>query len=139
MTERPAVPCIADADDMVHITQRELEQLVGKNASSVGKPKQGVIREDCSYAHGPGMQGCFPAQTAEGSMSVDDVDLLSYEDITEYREEREDGGKGCRAVDDEEGDVVDLEAIGKVAYALAIVVGVCYNDDLMTPIDEPLG
>lgn len=123
---------------MIHITQSELEQLVGKDASSVGKSKQGVVRENSPYAHGPGMQGCFPAQTAEGSMAMDDVDLFPDENVTENREEGEDGGEGRRAVDDEEWDVVDLEAIGEVAHTLAVIVGVGYNDDLVAPVYEPL-
>lgn len=134
----PAVPCIANTDDMVNITQGELEQLVRENARSIGEAKQGVIGKDSPYAHGPGMQGCFPAQTAEGSMAMDDVDSFPDENVTENREEGEDGGKGRRAVDDEEWDVVDLEAIGEVAHTLAVIVGVGYNDDLVAPVYEPL-
>lgn len=70
---------------------------------------------------------------------MDDVDLLPYEDVPEDRKKGEDGGKGCRAVDDKEGNVVDLEAIGEVAYAFTVVVGVCYDNDLVAPVNEPLG
>jgi hypothetical protein len=33
-------PCVAYTDDMVHITQTELEELVGKYAPGIGKAKE---------------------------------------------------------------------------------------------------
>ncbi len=54
-------------------------------------------------------------------------------------EEGEDGGEGGLAVDDEEGDVVDLEAVGEVADAFAIVMGVGDDDDLVAAVYELAG
>lgn len=71
-------------------------------------------------------------------MAVNDVDLLTDDDVAEYWKEGEDGGKACRAVDDEEGHVVDLEPIGEVANAFPVVVCMSNDDNLVASIDEPL-
>ena len=67
---------------------------------------------------------------------MDDLYTLTNHNVAEYREEGEDGGEGRLAIDDEEGDVVDLEAIGEVADACAAFVGVGYDYDLVAAIDE---
>jgi len=69
-------------------------------------------------------------------MSMHDLNPLSYNDIPEHREEREDGRKGGFAVDDEEGNVVDFEAIGEVAHTGATLIRVCNDNDLVSAIDE---
>lgn len=98
-----------------------------------------MIGEDGPDAHGPGVQCGLPAEVAEGGMAVYNVDLFTDDDVPEDREEGEDGRKACRAVDDEEGHVVDLEPVGEVADPLPIVVCVSNDHDLVTPVDEPLG
>jgi hypothetical protein len=40
---------------MVNITQRELQQLVGKYAACVGEAKQTMIGKDSPQSHGPRM------------------------------------------------------------------------------------
>ena len=42
---------MADADDMINVAQRELEQLVGQNARGIGKAKQTVIGKHSPQAH----------------------------------------------------------------------------------------
>lgn len=69
-------------------------------------------------------------------MTVYYLDPLTYDDIAEDGEEREDGRKGRLAVDDKEGYVVDFEAIGKVAYTCATSVRMCDDSHLMSSIDE---
>lgn len=69
-------------------------------------------------------------------MTVDNVDALAEHDVTEDGEEGEDGREGGRAEDDEEGNVVDLEAVGEVADSGAAFVGVGDDDDFVAPVHE---
>ena len=71
---------MAHADDMVHITQTELEQLVGKDARGVGKAKEGVVRVDGPQPHGPRVEDDLVAQAAQAGMAMDDVDALAQHD-----------------------------------------------------------
>jgi len=72
-------------------------------------------------------------------MAVHDLDLLSDNNIAEYREERE-NSRHCRlAIDDEKGDVVHLESIGKVSDATTAFVGVRYDDYLVASVNELCG
>jgi hypothetical protein len=41
------LPCMTDANDMVHIAQRELEKFVSEDAGSIGEAEQRMIREHC--------------------------------------------------------------------------------------------
>jgi hypothetical protein len=76
------------------------------------------------------------AKAAQTGMTMHDLNLLSNHNIPENREEGEHGWEGGRAVDDEEGDVVDFEAVGEVADSSAPFVLVCYDDDFVAPVDE---
>lgn len=69
-------------------------------------------------------------------MSVDDIDILSNDDIPEYREERKYCWKRRLSIDDEEWDIIDLEAIGEVAHAMAGLVRMCYDYYLVATIPE---
>lgn len=53
--ERYVVPCVADTNDMIHVTQSELEQLVREDTGSIRKSKKTMIRKDRPQAHGPRM------------------------------------------------------------------------------------
>lgn len=121
---------------MVHVAERKLEQLVGQDARRVCKPKERMIRKDGTQAHGAGVQDALVAQTTEAPMAVDNLDALADADVPQHGEEGEDGGEGGVAVDDEEGHVVDLEAVGEVAHALAVAVRVRDDDDLVPAVDE---
>ncbi|KAF3395177.1 hypothetical protein DPV78_009150 [Talaromyces pinophilus] len=73
---------------------------------------------------------------------MNDLNLFANDDIAEYGEEREERRHRGLAVDDEEGDMVDFEAVGEVAYAGAAFVGVGDDDDFVAAVDEflsPLG
>ena len=54
------------------------------------------------------MKYSFMAHTAEARVTVDNLNLLSYDDITEYWKERKYGRHSRFSVDDEEGDMVDF-------------------------------
>jgi hypothetical protein len=69
-------------------------------------------------------------------MSVYDLDALADYYVAEDGKEREDGWKGRLAVDDPEGNIVHLEAVGQVSDALSAGIGVCYDDDFVSAIDE---
>lgn len=47
---------MANANDMINVTQGELEQFVCEDTGSICEPKQTVIGEDSAQAHGTGMQ-----------------------------------------------------------------------------------
>lgn len=95
-----------------------------------------MIGEDGAQAHGTAVEDALVTQTAEAAMAVDDLDALADEDVAEDGEAGEHRGEGGVAVDDEEGHMVDLEAVGEVADALAVVVGVGDDDDFVATVDE---
>jgi hypothetical protein len=64
------------------------------------------------------------------------LNLLPYDNIPEDGEKREDGRKRCFTVYDEEGYVVDFEAIGEVSDACPPSVGVGYDYDFVAAIYE---
>lgn len=130
---------MADADAVIHVAQAELEELVGQDTGCVGKPKERVVGEDGPQPHSPRMENGLVTQVAQAAMAVDNLDALADDNVPKDGEEGEDGGEGGVAVDDEEGDVVDFEAVGEVADALAIVVGVGYDDDLVAAVDKLAG
>lgn len=71
-------------------------------------------------------------------MAVYNVDLLSNDDVAEYWEEREDGRKRGRAIDDEEGHIVDFETVRQVADAFPILIRVSYDHHLVASINKSL-
>ena len=79
------------------------------------------------------------AKTAQAPMAMDNLYPLADTDVTQDRKTREDGGERRLTVDDKKGDVVDFEAIGEVADAFAVIVGVGDDDDLVAAVDELAG
>lgn len=75
-------------------------------------------------------------KVAQAGVSMDDLDALPDADVAEDGEEREDGREGRLAVHNQEGDVVDLEAICEVADTLSVIVGMCDYNDLVAAIDK---
>lgn len=69
-------------------------------------------------------------------MPVDDLDSLPNHDVPKDGKEGEDGGEGGLAIDDEEGDMVDLQAIGEIAHAGSPFICVGNDDDFVTTIDK---
>jgi hypothetical protein len=82
------------------------------------------------------MQDAFVAHGAETAMAMDDFNLLTNADIPQYGKEREDSGESRLSVDDEKRHMVDFETVVEVADPLAVVVGVCDDDDLVASVDE---
>ena len=69
-------------------------------------------------------------------MTVHDLDTFAQHNGAEDGKEAEDCGECGFAVDDEEGDVVDFEAVGEVAHACAALVGVRDDYDFVAAVDE---
>jgi hypothetical protein len=67
-------------------------------------------------------------------VSVDDFDLLADYDVPKYGEEGKDRRKGGLAIDDKEGYMIDLEAIGQIANASSASIGMRYDDDFVPTI-----
>lgn len=130
---------MANTDDMINVAQGELEQLVGQNARSISETKQTVVGENCSQAHCARMQNGFMAKAAKTGVSMDNLDALADDNVAEDGEKGEDGGKGGLAIDDPEGNVVDLKSIGQVSHAFSAGVGVGDDNDFVPTVDEFLG
>ena len=69
-------------------------------------------------------------------MAVDDLNLLSDDDVAKYREKGEHRRHRRFAVYDEEGDMVDLETICEIPNSGASLVCMCNDYNFMTTIDE---
>lgn len=130
---------MANTDDMIHVAQGELEQLVGQNACSISETKQTVVGENCPQAHCARMQNGFMAKAAQTGMSMDDLNALADDNVAEDGEKGEDGRKGGLAIDDPEGNIVDFESIGQVSHALSAGIGVGDDNDFVSTVDEFLG
>ena len=75
-------------------------------------------------------------EAAEASMAMYNLDFFSYNDVTENGKEGEDSRHGRFAVDHEEGNVVDLQAVGKIANPCPTLISMGDNDYLVTSVDE---
>ena len=72
------------------------------------------------------MENSFTTEAAKTLMAMNDLDLFSNYNISENREEGEDGWKGGLAIDDKKG-TVDLESIRKISDTCSTFV--CMGDD----------
>jgi hypothetical protein len=124
---------------MVHITQRKLEELVGQNGGGIGESEERVVGKDCAQSHRSRMENGFSTEATETSMAVHNLNLFANHDIAEYGKERKDSREGSFAVDDEEGDVVDFQAIGEVADSCSTFVRMRDYDDFVSAVDQFLG
>lgn len=128
---------------MSHVTQTELQQLVGHDAGRIAEAEETVICEDRVQTHGPRVQQAFVAQIAERGVAVHNLDLLTNENLAQQWKRAEDGRESGRAVNHPMREMVDLDTVRQIAYATAarIVVGMCDDDDIMATVDEflPLG
>lgn len=56
LNKAPDIPGMADAYDMVHVAQSELQELIGKYSPGVCEAKETVVRKYCPQPHGSSMQ-----------------------------------------------------------------------------------
>ena len=130
------LPSMAYSNDMVHIAQSELQQLIRQDTRSIREPKQRMIRKYCSQPHGPGMQDSLVTQTTQACMPMYNLNPLSEDDIPENWEEGEDGRKSRFSVDDKKRNMVDLETVRKIANASSPFIRMSDDDDFMATVDE---
>ena len=76
------------------------------------------------------------AEATQTPMSMYNLYLLSNDNVSKYRKEREDCRESRLTVDDQERDMVDFEAIRKISYAGPPFVCVRYDYDLVSSVDE---
>ena len=127
---------MADANNMIHIAQSKLQQLIRQNARRIREPKKRMIRKHRPQPHSPSMQNRLMAQTAQTGMPMHNLNLLPQHDIPENRKKGKHGRERGFSVNDKEGHVVDLEAVGEIADAGAAFVGVGDDDDFVAAVDE---
>ena len=84
------------------------------------------------------MQDGLMAQAAETGVAMDDVNLLTNDNVAEDGEEGEDGREGRLAINNKEGHMVDLETIGQIADSSATLVLMGDDDDLVASVNELL-
>jgi hypothetical protein len=133
---KASIPCMTDTYTMVNVAERKLEQLICQDTRGISKAKERMVGKDGPQPHGPRMQVGLVTHAAQAAVAVDNLDALANEDVAHDGEPGEDGGEGGVTVDDEEGDVVDLEAVHEVADALAVIVGVGDDNDLVAAVYE---
>ena len=130
------VPSMANANNMIHITQRKLQQLIRQYTSRIREPKQRMIRKHRPQPHRPSMQNRLMTQTTQTRMPMHNLNALPHHHVSKNRKKRKHRRESGFSVDYEEGDVVDLEAVGEVADAGAAFVGVGDDDDFVAAVDE---
>lgn len=69
-------------------------------------------------------------------MSMNDLDLLTNDDISEDGEKGEDGRECGLSIDDHKRDMVNLEAIHKVTHACSTFVIMSDDNDFMASINQ---
>ena len=81
------------------------------------------------------MQYCLIAEIAQTCMSMHNLHFFPDNDVAKDGEERENRGKGGFAIDDEEWDVINFDAICQIPYPCSVCVGMREHDDLVPTID----
>ena len=95
-----------------------------------------MIGKDGPQPHSPRMQNSLMTQTAQACVPMHDLNFLSKDDVSEYREEGKDSRESGFSIDDKERYMVDLEAIGKIPNSSPPFIGMGDDDDFMAAVDE---
>lgn len=82
------------------------------------------------------MQNSLVTQTTQACVPMHDFNLLSENNVSEYREEGKDGWKGGFSIDDKERYMVDLESIGEIPNTSPPFIRMGDDDDLVATVDE---
>lgn len=127
---------MADTDRMVNITQGEFKQFISENRCRIGESEERMVREDSPQSHSTGMEDSFSTKATQTCMTVNNINILSNNNVPEYGEEREDGREGRLTVDDEEWDVVDLETVREVTNSGASFVCMRNDNHFVTAVYE---
>ena len=74
------------------------------------------------------------AQTAETSMTMDNLNLFPEDNISKHRKEGEDSWKGRFTVDNVERNVIDFETVCQVSDACSSFIRMRDDDNLVPTI-----
>ena len=69
-------------------------------------------------------------------MPMYNLNFFSENDITENGKEGENSGKSAFSIDDQKGNVIDLESICEIPDACATLVGMGDDHDLMATVNK---
>lgn len=127
---------MADADNMIHVAQRKLQELVRQDTRGICEAKQRMIGKDSSQTHGPCMQNCFMAQATQTSMAVHNLDLLPNNNVSENGKERKDSRHSRLSINYKEWNMIDLEAIGEISDACPTLIRMSDDDNFVAPVYE---
>ena len=75
-------------------------------------------------------------KTTQTSMAMNNLDLLPYNNIAEYRKEGEHGWHCGFSIDDKEWDMIDFESICKVPNTSPACVGMGDDDHFVPTINQ---
>ena len=129
---------VADADDVVDVAQRELEQLVHQDAGGVREAEELVVGEARRDAHRARVKDRLVREVRECLVAVHDVDALADDRVVEHREGAVDRRQAVAVVEGLLRDVVDLQAVRQPAHPRALAVGVRHHHDLVAAPDQEL-
>jgi hypothetical protein len=76
------------------------------------------------------------AETAQACVPMNDLDLLTDDYVSEYREKGEDSWHSGFAVYDEKRHMVDFQAICKISNPRATFVRMGNDDNFMATVNE---
>lgn len=110
-----ASPGMGNANNMIHITKRELQKLVRHYTRGIAEAEKRMIGEDGSQTHRSCMQNALMAQVAERRMPMNDLRLLTDEDLPEDGEGAKDGGECGAPIDDPVRQMIDLDSVCEVS------------------------
>jgi len=82
------------------------------------------------------MQNSLMTETAKTAMTVNNLNLLPKNNISEHGKEGEDGWHGRFAVNNQEWNMIHLKAICEIVNSCAAFVGMGNNDDFMAAVDQ---
>lgn len=103
-------------------------------APDVSEPVEGVIGEDDSVSHGPGVHQGFVTEGGEGLVAVNDGDSLADEDGSDDGKGSVDGGESVLHSERSPRDVVDFEPAGHVSDSGAVTVSMRHHHYLVTEL-----
>ena len=76
------------------------------------------------------------AEAAQTGVTVDNLNLLPDDDVPYDREEGEDCRHRSLTVDDQEGHMINLEAIGEIVHSCPAFIGMGDDNDFVASINE---
>ncbi|KAM5501250.1 hypothetical protein McanMca71_005364 [Microsporum canis] len=113
-----------------------LSTLVCEDRAGVCKSKQGVVGEDGTESHCSGVEDGFMTETAQAAVPMHNLYLLTNHNVPEDGEEGKDGWHGRFAVNDEEGDMVDLETVRQITHTGPAFVRMRHDYHFVSAINE---